>query len=146
MTKVILRRQGMTLVPVEAESLAVLHGIKDGAEVIGDLRGARNILQLRLFWSLVDIVAESTDLPSYVVKNDAAMNLGFTTTWVGLDGQMHIEPKSIAVESMTQAEFDQFFTRAVNLFASWINADHRDLLRRFNDLASDKRYEGMRHG
>ena len=146
MTKTILRRVGHTLVPVDEDSLAVILGFKDGAEIIGDLRGARNIEQLKLFWTLVGIVAESSDLSKTTIKKDAAIALGFTETWVDHDSRVHIDPASIAVESMTQAVFDQFFQKAVNLMATWINADHKDLMRRFNELAADKRYEGVRHG
>lgn len=146
MTKVILRREGRTLVPADEDSLAALLAVKDGAEVIGIIRGARNIEQLKLFWALVGIVSESTDIPKETIKRDVAIRLGFTDTWVDIDGRIHIEAQSIAVESMTQAAFDQFFNRAVNEMAGWINADHKDLLRRFNELAADKRYEGMRHG
>jgi hypothetical protein len=46
---------------------------------------------------------------------------------------------------MTQAVFDEFFRKAVEEMAGWIGADHKDLMRRFNELAADKRYEGMRH-
>lgn len=145
MSKTILRRLGMTLVPADADSIAVLQGFKDGAELIGDLRGARNIEQLRLFWALAALVEDSTDIARHVIKNDAAIHLGFTNTWVGLDGEKHVDPQSIAVESMTQAVFDQFFRRATELMAGWINADHKDLMRRFNELAADRRYEGMRH-
>ncbi len=145
MTKTILRRVGMSLVPADADSIEVLQGFRDGAELIGDLRGARNIEQLRLFWALVGIVSESSDLPKEVIKRDAAIALGFTETWVGIDGQLHIDPASIAVESMTQAVFDQFFRRAVEKMATWINADHKDLLLRFNELAADRRYESYRH-
>lgn len=146
MTKTILRRQGATLVPVDSDSLEVLMSFKDGKELIATLRGARNIEQLKLFWSLAGIVSESTDLPKETIKKDALVALGFTDTWVGMDGQFHVDPKSIAIESMTQPEFDQFFRRAVDLMASWIGVEHRELMRRFNELAADKRYEGMRHG
>lgn len=145
MTKVILRREGNHLVPVDDESLAAVHGFKDGAEVIGVIRGARNIEQLKLFWSLADIVSQSTDIASKVIKKDVAIRLGFTDTWVDWDGSIHVEAQSIAVESMTQAVFDQFFHKAVEVMAGWIGAEHKDLMRRFNELAADKRYEGMRH-
>lgn len=144
MTKTILRRVGHTLLPADEDSLAVILGFKDGAELIGDLRGARNIEQLKLFWALAGIVAESMDLPKATIKKDAAIGLGFTDTWMDINSVIHIDPASIAVESMTQATFDQFFQKAVNLMATWIHADHKDLMRRFNELAADKRYEGMR--
>lgn len=145
MTKVILRREGDTLVPADDDSLAVVRGFKDGAELLGIVRGARNIEQLKLFWALVGIVSESTDIAKETIKRDLAKRLGFTETWVDWDGAIHIEAQSIAVESMTQAIFDQFFTKAVETMAGWINAEHKDLMRRFNELAADKRYEGMRH-
>lgn len=146
MTKVILRREGRVLVPVDEDSIAAVLSIKDGAEVLGIIRGARNLEQLKLFWALAGIVSESSDLPKETIKRDCAISLGFTETWADHDGRIHIDPQSIAVESMTQATFDQFFQRAVNLMATWINADHKDLMRRFNELAADKRYEGARHG
>lgn len=146
MTKVILRREGDTLVPVDEDSLAAVRGFKDGAELIGIIRGARNIEQLRLFWVLAGIVAESLDTSKETVKKDVAIALGFTDTWLDNAGRFHVDPQSIAVESMTQAVFDEFFQKAVNVMAGWIQADHRDLMRRFNEAAADKRYEGMRHG
>lgn len=145
MTKIILRRKGLTFVPVGDESLEALFNIKDGAEVIATVRGARNIEQLKLFWALVGIVSESCDVPKETIKRDLAISLGYTETWVDHDGGVHIEPQSIAVESMTQDTFNEFFHRAVNLMAAWINAEHKDLMRRFNELAADKRYEGARH-
>lgn len=145
MTKAIFRREGDTAVPVDDDSLAVLRSFKDGAEFIVIARGARNIEQLKLFWALVGIVSESTDIAKETLKRDLAIRLGFTETWVDFDGGIHVEAKSIAVESMTQAVFDEFFQKAVNVMAGWIGADHKDLMRRFNELAADKRYEGMRH-
>jgi hypothetical protein len=50
------------------------------------------------------------------------------------------------IEGMGQEEFDAFMDKAVELMATWINADHKDLMRRYNELAADKRYEGMRRG
>lgn len=145
MTKVILQRAGRILLPVGEDSVEAILGFKDGAEIMGILRGARNLEQLKLFWSLAGIVAESMDLPKETIKKDAAIALGFTETWIDHDGRIHVDPKSIAVESMTQGEFDQFFQKAVNLMAGWINADHKDLMRRFNELAADKRYIGLEH-
>lgn len=145
MTKVILRREGDTLVPVDEDSIAAVRGFKDGAELIGIIRGARNIEQLRLFWVLCGIVAESLDLPKEAIKKDVAIALGFTDTWMRVDGTLRVDAQSIAVESMTQADFDQFFQKAVNLMASWIGVEHKDLMQRFNEAAADKRYEGHRH-
>lgn len=144
MTKVILRREGNTLVPVDEDSLAAVLGFKEGAELIGNLHGARNIKHLRKFWVLASIVGDSMDVPREVVKKDVAIAMGFTTTWMDHAGRIHVEAASISVEKMTQAVFDQFFEKAVNIMAGWIGIEHKDLMRRFNEAAADQRYEGMR--
>lgn len=142
--KIILQKVGSYLMAVDEESIAVLSRIKEGAEVTADIRRARNVDQLRLFWALVGIVSDATDLPKETIKKDCMIALGFTETWIGIDSRIHVEAKSIALENMEQEEFDAFMGRAVNLMAGWIGAEQKDLMRRFNELAADKRYEGMR--
>jgi hypothetical protein len=144
MTKVILRREGNTLVPADEDSLAAVLSFKEGAELIGDLHGARNIKHLRKFWVLASIVGDAMDVPREVVKKDVAIALGFTTTWLDHAGRVHVDAASIAVEKMTQEVFNQFFEKAVNVMAGWIGSDHKDLMRRFNEAAADNRYEGYR--
>lgn len=143
--KGIWRREGDTAVPVGADSIEYLRSIKEGAEFIAETHGARNIRQLRLFWALVDVVSDATDISSKVIKKDLAINLGFTETWMSPStDRLHVEAKSIAVESMTQSEFNDFMRRAVEVMAGWIGCEHADLQRRYNELAADKRYEGYR--
>jgi hypothetical protein len=142
--KGIWRREGDHAVPVGADSLEYLRAIEDGEEFIAETHGARNIRQLRLFWALVDVVVDATDIPKSTVKKDVAINLGFTDTWMDHAGKIHIDPKSIAVESMTQSEFSDFMRKAVEVMAGWIGCEHADLQRRYNELAADKRYQGYR--
>jgi hypothetical protein len=143
--KGIWRREGDHAVPVGADSIEYLRSIEEGAEFIAETHGARNIRQLRLFWALVEVVVEATDISKTVVKKDLAISLGFTETWMSpITGKIHIEAKSIAVESMLQSEFDDFMRRAVETMAGWIGCEQRDLMRRYNELAADKRYEGYR--
>lgn len=148
MSRIILLKQGpTTLVATDEESVAALVRIKDGTEVYAEIVRARNAKQHRLFFSLAAIVAEAMDTDVDVVRKDALIRLGFTESWVGIDGRVHIEAKSMKfVEGMGQEEFDAFMDKAVNLMAGWIGAEHKDLMRRYNELAADKRYEGMRRG
>lgn len=147
MSRIILQKWKNGLVATDDESVAALSKIKEGTEVYAEIVRARNARQHRLFFSLAAIVGESLDLHVDVIRKDALMNLGFTETWRGIDGREHVEPKSMrVVDGMSQDEFDSFMDKAVNLMAGWINADHKDLMRRFNELAADKRYEGIRHG
>jgi hypothetical protein len=144
-SRIILRKQGDALVATDEESAAALARIKEGKEVYAQVVRARNSRQHRLFFSLAKIVADSMDLTVDIVRKDALIALGHTDTWIGPSGRIRIEPKSMAfVDGMKQDEFDAFMDKAVNLMAGWINAEHKDLMRRYNELAADKRYEGHR--
>jgi hypothetical protein len=143
--RIILIKKDGVLAATDDESVAALAAIKDGTEVYAEVVRARKPKQHRLFMTLAGIVADSLDLDMNVVRKDALIRLGHTDTWVDLDGCKHIEAKSMKfVQGMEQDEFDAFMDKAVNLMADWINADHKDLMRRYNELAADKRYEGYR--
>lgn len=145
MARIILIKKDGVLAATDDESVAALARIKDGREVYAEIVQARNTKQHRLFFTLANIVAESLDLDVDVVRKDAAIRLGYTETWMGVDGRVHVEAKSMKfISGMSQEEFDAFMSKAVELMASWINADHKDLMRRYNELAADKRYEGYR--
>jgi len=144
-SRIILQKRDGALVATDEESIAALARIKEGSEVYAEVVRARNTRQHRLFFSLAAIVAESMDLTVDTIRKDALIRLGYTDTRIDVDGAIKIEPKSMRiVDGMTQEEFDSFMSKAVNLMAGWINADHKDLMRRFNELAADKRAEAHR--
>lgn len=145
MSRIILQMRGNALVATDDESVAAMARIKEGTQVYAEIVRARNPGQHRLFFSLAAIVAESLDLTTDSVRKDALIALGYTDTRIDVYGELRIEPKSMRfVDGMSQDEFDVFMDRAVELMATWINAEHKDLMRRYNELAADKRYEGMR--
>ena len=145
MSRIILVKQGNSLAATDDESVAALARIKEGTEVYAEIVRARNTKQHRLFFALANIVAESMDLTVDTIRKDALIRLGYTNTRIDVDGRIQVEAKSMrVVDGMTQEEFDPFMVKAVELMASWIGADHRDLLKRYNELAGDKRYEGHR--
>jgi hypothetical protein len=147
-SRIILQKAGMALVATDEESVAALAAIKDGTEVYAEIVRARNTKQHRLFMTLCGIVAESMDLTKDRIRKDALIRLGYTNTEVDVDGRIHVEAKSMKhvfhAKAMTQEEFDAFMGKAVNLMAGWVDAEHQDLMRRYNEIAADKRYEGMR--
>lgn len=145
MARIILIKKDGGLASTDDESVEALARIKDGTEVYAEVVRARNSKQHRLFMTLAGIVADSLDLDRDVIRKDALIRLGFTDSWVDLDGRKHIEAKSMKfVQGMEQDEFDAFMSKAVELMAGWINADHKDLIRRYNELAADKRAEAHR--
>jgi hypothetical protein len=145
MSRIILQKAGSALIATDDESVAALAAIKDGTEVYAEIVRARNTKQHRLFFALASIVADAMDLTVDSVRKDALIRLGHTETRIDIDGRIQVEPKSMRfVTGMKQEEFDAFMQKAVNLMAGWIGAEHQDLMRRYNELAADKRYEGHR--
>jgi hypothetical protein len=145
MSRIILQKAGNTLIATDDESVAALAAIKDGAEVYAEIVRARNTKQHRLFFALAKLVADSMDLTVDSVRKDALIRLGYTNTRIDVDGRIQMEPKSMRfITGMKQEEFDAFMSKAVNLMAGWIGTEHADLMRRYNELAADKRYEGYR--
>lgn len=144
MSRIILQKAGSALVATDEESVAALAAIKDGTEVYAEIVRARNTKQHRLFFALASIVADAMDLTVDSVRKDALIRLGYTETRIDVDGKIQIEPKSMSfITGMKQEEFDAFMGKAVFLMASWIGTEHQDLMRRYNELAADKRYAGV---
>lgn len=145
MSRIILQKQGNILMATDEESVAALARIKNGSEVYAEIKRGRNTKQHRLFMKLASIVAESMDKDTDVVRKHALKVLGYIDTHLDFNDQLVIEAKSMNfVDGMSQDEFDAFMEKAVNLMCGWIGADHKDLLQRYNELAADKRYEGVR--
>ena len=65
-------------------------------------------------------------------------------TFTDRNGNLHISTKSIAFESMTQAEFDVLFRNAINLVCEWVGTKPKELQDHVFSMVADKRYEGSR--
>jgi hypothetical protein len=53
------------------------------------------------------------------------------------DGRVHIDPKSIAFESLSQEDFDPIFRQAVEVVMGWLGAAPKDFADKF--LRDDRR-------
>lgn len=147
--KTIWRRQGDIAVPADDRALAALHAQEDGSEFLFDgPRGARNIKQLRMWWALCGIVAENDEhyrhSGSDAVSYDLKIKLRHVTTHLDRWGRLHVDTKSIAFESLTQADFNPLFKRAIDIVCEWIGNQPQEIQDRVNEIVADKRYEGMR--
>lgn len=144
MAKGVWRRQGNVAVPVGAASIEFLQGIKDGADFIAETRGARNVRQLNMWWALCLLVAENDR--DYDTKESASdglkLALKHVDTFLDRTGLLHIWPKSIAFESLTQEEFNPLFKAAIDKVAEWLGNTPKEVQDRFNEITADKRYEG----
>lgn len=110
------RRRGGVLAPHGPEAEAAVNRLKDGAEVLVEVRTARSVRQLRLFWSLMELLAENIE--GFADKYDAAEQIKIDCGAVDWfvhhrSGVRFGRPRSIAFESMTQDRFNAFMERVL---------------------------------
>lgn len=131
MAKVIMRRRGMMLEPVDDVGFETLAKIPEGREIVSDVKMARNPRQLRLFWKLMDILADNVE---GIPHKDAAADLvkiatHEVTILIAPDtGEVSYVPRSIAFESMSQERFNRFLERALFVITTrWISTSSEEL-------------------
>lgn len=146
MAKGIWRREGDHAVPVGADSVEFFQALKEGGEFIAETRGARNLKQLKMWWTLCNLLAENDN--EYDTKEKASnglkLALKHVDTFLDRDGKLHISPGSIAFESMTQEDFNPLFKAAIDKVAEWLGNSPKEVMDRFNEITADRRYEGYR--
>lgn len=146
MAKGIWERRGDVAVPVGETSREYFFALKEGQQFIAETRGARNPKQLALWWCLCKLVAENdaTYDTSEKASDGLKRALHHVDTFIDRHGKLHITPKSIAFESLSQEEFNALFQAAINVIADWLGSSLRETMDRFNEMVADKRYAGMR--
>jgi hypothetical protein len=131
--KAVWRKVGRSLRPASREADDILLAHKEGSELIGDVHGARNPRQLKLYWVLCAILVDH----DVFYTKDAASNAikiatGHVQTMAFPDtGEVYLVPRSIAFASMAQADFSEFMDAAINVIVSrWLQGTDGEDLRR----------------
>lgn len=95
----------------------------------------RNVKMHRLYWALCGAVAEQLERPAELISQLIKIRAGHVDVINTVQGVVEI-PKSISFAKMSQAEFNQFFERAIEVVCSdilpGVNSD--DLRSRVNDM------------
>ena len=125
----------MTLVPTSAEAREALLAVSDDRKCVADIHAARNADQHRLFFALLKLVADATDETPDTLRRQLLYELGYVDIWFDAFGRMHTEAKSMAYESMPQAEFNRFFRASVHKFAERLQCAPQEIMDRFNEMA-----------
>ena len=110
------RRHHGVLIPHGDDARAMLGRIKEGGEVLVEVRTARSVRQLRLFWALMKLLAENVE--GFADRYDAAEQIKIDCGAIDWfvhhrSGVRFGRPRSIAFESMTQDRFNAFLERVL---------------------------------
>jgi hypothetical protein len=107
----LFRRTVTGLVPENDYARQKIQGVKIGATVAVGVSRPRNLDHLRLYWLLVDTIAEAIGAESENVSDVIKLRVGHVRTVQTKTGLQHF-PKSISFAALDQAEFSAFFDKA----------------------------------
>ena len=118
-------RQGMLIAPANDSARALVVGLEEGQEYLAGwpFRKPRSIKQLRLWWSLMKLLAEHDLFPRPEAAHVATkIATGHFTIVVAPDTKKQVlVADSIAFESMAQEKFQGFFDAALRVITErWL--------------------------
>lgn len=118
--KAVFQRKGGALVPVDEEGNNLLLKIKDGREVMIDVRRARNPKHHRLFFAILKFIVEHTEIESIeAAKTALKVAVGEVDPIIdAATGKTFFVLRSINWESKDQDEFAAFFDRSVDVITN----------------------------
>lgn len=128
--KMICKRIGGALVPVGDESWDVLNKLVQHNSVVVIVKQKRNADLLRKYWAICGAVAnfdEGFDDRGDVDHYCRTMIPFMRKEYVAENGKVTVRPRSIAEDEMSEADFEQFFERAMEVLASRIGRDPETL-------------------
>lgn len=128
MTEIILKvreaRSGeLGFFPVDDEGAEVLHKVKTGREVSGDIKQKRHPKHHRLFFAILKFLrlhAERFEnMPTDKIKDAVKLATGLADTFIDAEtGETYYVLRSISWASMDETEFTRFFDQACLVIAN----------------------------
>ena len=138
---VMLRKHAGALKAADEASAEALAGIKMGEVVSCQIKRPRNLAHHRLFWALMQKVAENQSHYADAEQVCAAFKIAtghcdYVQTSHGMVGI----PKSISFSKMSQEEFRAFFNKALDYLTTHVipGLDSKTLEREVNDMIAVK--------
>ena len=131
----IWRRSGMAICPCNDAALDQVRSLAEGRDYLATwpFRGARSLPQLRLWWSLCGLMAEHSIFPTQLAASNAVkIACGhFDTLMMPDTGEVHLVPRSISFQSLSQEEWKPIFEAALTAVVErWVLGTDMAELRR----------------
>jgi hypothetical protein len=138
--KAVFRKSGLSsLTPVDHAAVHALSKIKPDQQVLCEIKRPRNIRQHRLWWALMQKIADNMDgdFSAETVCQVIKIRAGHVQVVRTRTGEVFI-PKSISFGSMPQDEFSAFMERAIGVICTDIlpGLSSDDLRREISEIIS----------
>jgi hypothetical protein len=113
--KIYLRKSLSSFIPADDEAAEVLKNYSQGTVVSCDIKRPRNYEHHKKLFALLNIVVDNQERFKSVAEllDAIKFELGYTETRETFDGWVRI-PKSISFASMSQDEFNKFYSRSID--------------------------------
>lgn len=137
--RVLCRRTISGLQPLDEQASEELRRVPVGKAVYVEIKAARNPKQHRLFFSLLKIITDNTDMFPTIDAALVALKIGtgHVDTMVTAEGQTVYVPKSISFANMPQNQFGPWFDMAIHLVCNrWLKVAPETLRREIEDMIS----------
>lgn len=110
------------LIPADEKAEEELRKLKPGQQVLVEFKRARNPRQHRLYWALVGVVYEhqSRHATQEDVSDALKVAVGHYEEVGARGDKVIVRPKSISFANMPQDQFEQFFSKVVELVVAKI--------------------------
>lgn len=117
MSKAAFVRKGKAFWPLDADGEAMLGAVPEGKAVMGTFKAARNPRHHRLFFALLGLLVDNTDLfcgDVELARKTILTDCRECDLWVHpLTREVRVSVRSIAYEKMDQVKFNRLFDRAL---------------------------------
>ena len=104
--------------------------LKLGEEYQCEIKQPRNLKFHRKFFALINLLFQNQELyvSSDRLRKDLLIAAGFYQDWIDLNGEKQKEAKSISFSKMKQEEFDQMYTKVIDVIVHHFNFNKQDII------------------
>lgn len=124
--------------PVDDRGRDLMGKVKFGKQVVIEVKQARNVKELRLYWALMHLIfPNQSTWPTEEDLSDAIKcAVGHCTETKLKDGRLMVRPKSISFAKSEQAEWRAFLDRVMTLITTKIlpGVTKEDLKRELEEI------------
>lgn len=104
--------------------------LKVGEEYLCEIKQPRNLGFHRKFFALINMIFDNQELYNNLdrLRKDLVIEAGFYNEWADLHGELHKEAKSISFGSMKEEEFQDLYSKVIDVIVQYFNFNKHDII------------------
>lgn len=138
----IFQRHGSTLHPFDPESAEIIKEFYENQPIrvkMSGIKKPRSYQQLKMYWKLCEIVAENKN--EFADKYDVDWQIRVDLKHIGRmtvqGNKVIVECKSISFSELDHIEACNYFDRAFDLMAKWLNVSRDELIQAVGEFTQE---------